>query len=107
MSLLRPRFRRTAAAVGLAASLLGAALAGTSVAAPAAPAAPPAPASTPGLSEFGACLSGHGQGSVVLLVDQSGSMRQTDPDQGRVKAATRTSRVTPLRPAKLLRRSTR
>ena len=46
------------------------------------------PASTPGLSEFGACLSGHGQGSVVLLVDQSGSMRQTDPDQGRVKAAT-------------------
>lgn len=87
MSLLRPRFRRTAAAVGLAASLLGAALAGTSAAAPAAP-APPAPASTPGLSEFGACLSGHGQGSVVLLVDQSGSMRQTDPDQGRVKAAT-------------------
>ena len=85
MSLLRPRFRRTAAAVGLAASLLGAALAGTSVAAPAAPSAP---ASTPGLSEFGACLSGHGQGSVVLLVDQSGSMRQTDPDQGRVKAAT-------------------
>ena len=88
MSLLRPRFRRTAAAVGLAASLLGAALAGTSAAAPTAPAAPPAPASTPGLSEFGACLSGHGQGSVVLLVDQSGSMRQTDPDQGRVKAAT-------------------
>ena len=88
MSLLRPRFRRTAAAVGLAASLLGAALAGTSVAAPTAPAALPAPASTPGLSEFGACLSGHGQGSVVLLVDQSGSMRQTDPDQGRVKAAT-------------------
>lgn len=89
MSLLRPRFRRTAAAVGLAASLLGAALAGTSLAAPVvSPAAPPAPASTPGLSEFGACLSGHGQGSVVLLVDQSGSMRQTDPDQGRVKAAT-------------------
>ena len=89
MSLLRPRFRRTAAAVGLAASLLGAALAGTSLAAPVvSPTAPSAPASTPGLSEFGACLSGHGQGSVVLLVDQSGSMRQTDPDQGRVKAAT-------------------
>lgn len=40
-----------------------------------------------GLSEFGSCLAGSGQGSVVILMDQSGSLRTTDPDRARVRAA--------------------
>ena len=67
----------------LAAGLLGLTLPAPSLAAPSTPSAD----GTSGLGEFGACLSGHGQGSVALLIDQSGSMRQTDPDQGRVEAA--------------------
>ena len=52
----------------------------------------PAPAQTspdqqPGLSEFGSCLSGQGEGSMVILIDQSGSLRTTDPDKARVRAA--------------------
>lgn len=67
----------------LAAGLLGMTLPVPSAAAPSAPDAD----SASGLGEFGACLSGHGQGSLAILIDQSGSMRQTDPDQGRVEAA--------------------
>ncbi|WP_167202359.1 vWA domain-containing protein [Actinomyces respiraculi] len=39
------------------------------------------------LADFGACLSGEGSGSLVILMDQSGSLRDTDPDKGRVQAA--------------------
>lgn len=67
----------------LAAGLLGMTLPVPSAAAPSAPDAD----SASGLGDFGACLSGHGQGSLAILIDQSGSMRQTDPDQGRVEAA--------------------
>lgn len=43
---------------------------------------------TPGpLSAFGACLSGKGEGALVLLMDQSGSLRQSDPEKARVKAS--------------------
>ena len=40
-----------------------------------------------GLSEFGSCLSGQDEGSMVILIDQSGSLRTTDPDKARVRAA--------------------
>jgi len=40
-----------------------------------------------GLSEFGSCLSGGGKGSLVMLMDQSGSLQKTDPDKARVTAA--------------------
>lgn len=39
------------------------------------------------LADFGACLSGEGSGSLLILMDQSGSLRKTDPDKGRVQAA--------------------
>lgn len=38
------------------------------------------------LAEFGACLHGEGKGSLILLMDQSGSLRQTDPNFDRTKA---------------------
>lgn len=46
--------------------------------------ASPAPA---GLSDFGACLTGRGRGSMIILIDQSGSLRSSDPDGARVTAA--------------------
>lgn len=39
------------------------------------------------LSDFGACLAGGSTGSIVLLMDQSGSLRTTDPELARVEAA--------------------
>ena len=51
---------------------------------PASPAAAPAPT---GLSDFGACLTGRGRGSMIILIDQSGSLRSSDPDKARVTAA--------------------
>lgn len=41
----------------------------------------------PGLEQFGACLSGQGKGSMLLLMDQSGSLSTTDPGKDRVTAA--------------------
>lgn len=38
------------------------------------------------LAEFGACLHGQGKGALILLVDQSGSLRQTDPTNDRITA---------------------
>ncbi|MDO4791016.1 MAG: hypothetical protein Q3999_00845 [Buchananella hordeovulneris] len=38
------------------------------------------------LGEFGACLASEGKGAIVVLVDQSGSLRQTDPDKNRQTA---------------------
>ena len=46
--------------------------------------AAPAPA---GLSDFGACLAGRGKGSMIILIDQSGSLRSSDPEGARVTAA--------------------
>lgn len=43
-------------------------------------------ASIAGLDEFGACMAGAGRGSLVFLIDQSGSLRQSDPDKARVTA---------------------
>lgn len=40
-----------------------------------------------GLGDFGACLEGAGEGDMVVLLDQSGSLETTDPDNGRRVAA--------------------
>ena len=48
--------------------------------------APTAPAPAV-LSDFGACLAGRGKGSMIILIDQSGSLRSSDPDGARVTAA--------------------
>lgn len=47
---------------------------------------PAEPAAASGLEDFGACLAGGAKGSLVILLDQSGSLRQTDPDKARVTA---------------------
>lgn len=41
----------------------------------------------PLLSEFSACLAGGSPGSIVLLMDQSGSLERTDPELARIDAA--------------------
>lgn len=41
---------------------------------------------TNALSEFGACLHGEHKGTLLLLVDQSGSLRKTDGDNNRLLA---------------------
>lgn len=51
-------------------------------AAPQAFAAPQKDQSSGPLSSFGACLSGKGEGSLVLLMDQSGSLRQSESGEG-------------------------
>ncbi|MGP5671098.1 hypothetical protein [Brachybacterium alimentarium] len=43
--------------------------------------------SAPLLSDFGSCLAGGETGSIVLLIDQSGSLERTDPEKARVEAA--------------------
>jgi hypothetical protein len=40
-----------------------------------------------GLGDFGACLDGSGEGSLVLLLDKSSSLEDTDPQNGRRVAA--------------------
>jgi len=42
---------------------------------------------TPALQRLAACVSGQKQLAVVMLVDESGSLRKTDPGNGRVIAA--------------------
>lgn len=66
-----------------------AALLSPALIAPAARADDPVPASPApaGLSDFGACLTGRGRGSMIILIDQSGSLRSSDPDGARVTAA--------------------
>jgi hypothetical protein len=44
-------------------------------------------ASTGVLDDFGSCLAADGTGSIVLLLDQSGSLARTDPDKARVTGA--------------------
>lgn len=73
--------RRGLAAVLVAIGLL--AVAGSATPAAAAPSAE----GTAALQDFGACLAGTGRAEVLLLVDQSGSLRRTDPDDARVTAA--------------------
>lgn len=51
---------------------------------PAAPEGPPQGSSP--LADFGACLSGMQKGSIILLMDQSGSLSDNDPEQARVQA---------------------
>ena len=41
----------------------------------------------PLLSDFGSCLAGGTPGSIVLLMDQSGSLETTDPEMARIEAA--------------------
>lgn len=55
---------------------------------PRAEAIPPVEAEPPLLADFGSCLAGGGTGSIVLLIDQSGSLEQTDPDGARMDGAT-------------------
>ena len=47
----------------------------------------PAAVQESALQELGACLAAEGKGDLLLLVDQSGSLRQTDPTATRVRAA--------------------
>lgn len=81
MSLLR-RFLRPVSAAGISALAL------ITLAFSPLPAAadPSAPSATDALADFGSCLTSEGKGSIVLLVDQSGSMRKTDPGKSRVEA---------------------
>jgi hypothetical protein len=55
--------------------------------APRAHAAPPATGKPALLADFGSCLAGGGTGSIVLLIDQSGSLETTDPDGARMDGA--------------------
>ncbi|MGY1777156.1 vWA domain-containing protein [Geodermatophilus sp. SYSU D00804] len=64
---------------------LGAVLALTGLAVPAA--AAPSPVGTAALQDLGACLADQQQADVLLLVDESGSLGRTDPDDTRVAAA--------------------
>ncbi|PRY39412.1 von Willebrand factor type A domain-containing protein [Geodermatophilus tzadiensis] len=65
--------------------LIAAVLALTGLAVPAS--AVPSPAGTAALQDLGACLAETGQANVLLLVDESGSLGRTDPDDTRVAAA--------------------
>lgn len=69
-----------AAAVGLAVSVSG--IGAPSAAAEETELAP--------IERFAACVAGGGKGNVLMLMDTSGSLADTDPDAGRVKAGTAT-----------------
>ena len=55
--------------------------------APRAQSAPTPPGEQPLLSDFGSCLAGGSTGSIVLLIDQSGSLETTDPEGARMDGA--------------------
>ncbi len=74
--------RRTAAVLLV---LVTAVLAVAGLTAPAS--AAPSPAGTAALQDLGACLAETRQADVLLLVDESGSLGRTDPDDTRVAAA--------------------
>ena len=42
------------------------------------------------VERFSSCVAGGGQGNLLLMFDTSGSLADTDPDAGRVTAATAT-----------------
>ncbi|NDR53412.1 VWA domain-containing protein [Actinomyces sp. 565] len=88
-STVRPELRRRGILRCLIA-LVGAVCLGlTLLATPPRAAADEEPATPPrsGMDDFGACLVGRGSGSLLLLLDQSGSLRETDPEGTRVQAA--------------------
>lgn len=60
-------------------------VAGGLLVSPAAAQAPVPP--SPALEEYGACLAGAGAGDLLLLLDQSQSLKSTDPQDQRVAAA--------------------
>ena len=58
------------------------------LAAPRVESAPPSDAGEQALlADFGSCLAGGSTGSIVLLIDQSGSLEATDPDGARMQGA--------------------
>ena len=58
------------------------------LAAPRVESAPPSDAGEQALlTDFGSCLAGGSTGSIVLLIDQSGSLEATDPDGARMQGA--------------------
>jgi hypothetical protein len=80
---LASRLRATLAGLVLAAPLL-ATVAGSTVSAAA---STPAAASESAVGRLGACLAAQRSGDLLLLIDQSGSLKQTDPGNLRVNAA--------------------
>jgi hypothetical protein len=73
-----PRVVSLAAAVGLGLAAMVGPAAGVNAAAP----------TTGAVQDFGACLAARGGGDLLLLIDESGSLRQSDPQNARVTAAT-------------------
>lgn len=72
-----------------AAALLGACVIVAAVVTPAGAAeTEPSSAADQSLQDFGACLANRGAGDLLLLIDSSGSLRETDPLDERVTAAT-------------------
>ncbi|WP_147681137.1 VWA domain-containing protein [Actinomyces ruminicola] len=89
MSVLRHVFRRRGILRCLIALVGAVCLGMTLLSTPPRAVADEEPAAAPrsGMDDFGACLVGRGSGSLLLLLDQSGSLRETDPEGTRVQAA--------------------
>ncbi|MFY2786889.1 vWA domain-containing protein [Rhodococcus sp. MALMAid1271] len=71
-------------------ALVVVALVGISACLPIAAAQPPpaAPAeATTAVDNFGACIAGQKQGNLLLMIDESGSLKSSDPNNARVTAA--------------------
>lgn len=87
MTLHSPRSRRLARALAVATIGLTA-LTGVTAGANAASTAPAAdPTDSSRLDSFAACLAAEKTGDIVILLDESGSLTQTDPQHARVAAA--------------------
>ncbi|WP_169585761.1 vWA domain-containing protein [Antrihabitans stalactiti] len=79
------RLRRVCAAVALYAVVtLG--ILGVGGMGPIATAVPP-PAAASAITNYGACIAGQGTGDLLLMIDESASLRQSDPGGARVTAA--------------------
>lgn len=82
-------------AAAITGAVCGSGAAGTAAAVPAPPPPQPRPTSVgeaagaeaPAARDFSGCLKGQSRGDLLLLLDQSGSLRQTDPQGVRVQAA--------------------
>jgi hypothetical protein len=82
-------------ALGAAVALVGSTVLGGAAAASAGAATPTstgaliaAAATTPSPESFAACVAGGGTAQIVMLVDESGSLTESDPDLARVASAT-------------------
>lgn len=85
---MRGEVRRSAGRLSLLAVLAALVLSMITLVSPHATADPAgADGEQPLLSEFGSCLAGGSPGSIVLLMDQSGSLARTDPENARIEAA--------------------